>query len=59
MVKSLFESIFLTFSSRKHALMAILLAVIMAFLAVLELVRKRFLEADQDQAFGNIKLKKI
>lgn len=32
---------------------------VVAFLAVLELVRKRFLEADQDKAFGNIKLKKI
>lgn len=32
---------------------------VVAFLAVLELVRKRFLEANQDEAFGNIKLKKI
>ena len=35
MVKSMFKSIFLTFSSRKHAIMAITLAIVMAFLAIL------------------------
>lgn len=35
MVKSIFESIFLTFSSRKHALIAVIFSITMAFLAVL------------------------
>jgi len=35
MVKSILESIFLTLSSRKHALIAIALAIVMAFIAIL------------------------